>query len=69
MTLLPGDPICRSTSLGVGSMKDPIGKVAIDGIGALITHSGSNRENFLGDQGVLELQQAVSSENSSIRLR
>ena len=37
MTLLPGDLICCGTSLGVGSMKDPINKVtvAIDGIGEL----------------------------------
>ena len=37
MTLLPGDIICCGTSLGVGSMKDPINKVtvAIDGIGEL----------------------------------
>jgi 2-keto-4-pentenoate hydratase/2-oxohepta-3-ene-1,7-dioic acid hydratase in catechol pathway len=34
MTLLPGDLICCGTSLGVGSMKDPINKVtvAIDGM-------------------------------------
>jgi 2-keto-4-pentenoate hydratase/2-oxohepta-3-ene-1,7-dioic acid hydratase in catechol pathway len=38
MTLLPGDLICCGTSLGVGSMKDPINTVtvAIDGIGELI---------------------------------
>ena len=37
MTLLPGDLICCGTSLGVGSMKDPVNKVtvAIDGIGEL----------------------------------
>jgi 2-keto-4-pentenoate hydratase/2-oxohepta-3-ene-1,7-dioic acid hydratase in catechol pathway len=37
MTLLPGDLICCGTSLGVGSMKDPINKVtvAIEGIGEL----------------------------------
>jgi 2-keto-4-pentenoate hydratase/2-oxohepta-3-ene-1,7-dioic acid hydratase in catechol pathway len=37
MTLLPGDLICCGTSLGVGSMKDPVNKVtvAIDGIGKL----------------------------------
>jgi 2-keto-4-pentenoate hydratase/2-oxohepta-3-ene-1,7-dioic acid hydratase in catechol pathway len=37
MTLLPGDLICCGTSLGVGSMKDPINEVtvAIDGIGEL----------------------------------
>jgi 2-keto-4-pentenoate hydratase/2-oxohepta-3-ene-1,7-dioic acid hydratase in catechol pathway len=37
MTLLPGDLICCGTSLGVGSMRDPINKVtvAIDGIGEL----------------------------------
>jgi 2-keto-4-pentenoate hydratase/2-oxohepta-3-ene-1,7-dioic acid hydratase in catechol pathway len=37
MTLLPGDLICCGTSLGVGSMRDPVNKVtiAIDGIGEL----------------------------------
>ena len=37
MTLLPGDLICCGTSLGVGSMKDPVNKVAvaIEGIGEL----------------------------------
>jgi 2-keto-4-pentenoate hydratase/2-oxohepta-3-ene-1,7-dioic acid hydratase in catechol pathway len=37
MTLLPGDLICCGTSLGVGSMKEPVNKVtvAIDGIGEL----------------------------------
>jgi 2-keto-4-pentenoate hydratase/2-oxohepta-3-ene-1,7-dioic acid hydratase in catechol pathway len=37
MTLLPGDLICCGTSLGVGSMRDPINRVtvAIDGIGEL----------------------------------
>jgi 2-keto-4-pentenoate hydratase/2-oxohepta-3-ene-1,7-dioic acid hydratase in catechol pathway len=37
MTLLPGDLICCGTSLGVGSMREPINKVtiAIDGIGEL----------------------------------
>jgi len=37
MTLLPGDLICCGTSLGVGSMKEPINTitVAIDGIGEL----------------------------------
>jgi 2-keto-4-pentenoate hydratase/2-oxohepta-3-ene-1,7-dioic acid hydratase in catechol pathway len=37
MTLLPGDLICCGTSLGVGSMREPINEVtvAIDGIGEL----------------------------------
>jgi 2-keto-4-pentenoate hydratase/2-oxohepta-3-ene-1,7-dioic acid hydratase in catechol pathway len=37
MTLLPGDLICCGTSLGVGSMKEPINTitVAIEGIGEL----------------------------------
>jgi 2-keto-4-pentenoate hydratase/2-oxohepta-3-ene-1,7-dioic acid hydratase in catechol pathway len=37
MTLLPGDLICCGTSLGVGSMKEPVNTitVAIDGIGEL----------------------------------
>jgi 2-keto-4-pentenoate hydratase/2-oxohepta-3-ene-1,7-dioic acid hydratase in catechol pathway len=39
MTLLPGDLICCGTSLGVGSIKDPVTSlvVAIDGIGELKT--------------------------------
>jgi 2-keto-4-pentenoate hydratase/2-oxohepta-3-ene-1,7-dioic acid hydratase in catechol pathway len=37
MTLLPGDLICCGTSLGVGSMKDPVNRVtvAIEDIGEL----------------------------------
>jgi 2-keto-4-pentenoate hydratase/2-oxohepta-3-ene-1,7-dioic acid hydratase in catechol pathway len=37
MTLLPGDVICCGTSLGVGTMKEPINtiEVEIDGIGRL----------------------------------
>ncbi|WP_066472664.1 fumarylacetoacetate hydrolase family protein [Bosea sp. WAO] len=37
MTLLPGDLICCGTSLGVGTMKDPVNRVevVIDGIGTL----------------------------------
>ncbi len=37
MTLLPGDLICCGTSLGVGTMKDPVNtvEVTIDGIGTL----------------------------------
>ncbi len=37
MTLLPGDVICCGTSIGVGTMKEPINDVAvhIDGIGTL----------------------------------
>jgi 2-keto-4-pentenoate hydratase/2-oxohepta-3-ene-1,7-dioic acid hydratase in catechol pathway len=37
MTLLPGDLICCGTSLGVGSMKEPVNTVSvtIDGIGTL----------------------------------
>jgi len=37
MTLLPGDLICCGTSIGAGTMKEPINKVtiAIDGIGEL----------------------------------
>lgn len=37
MTLLPGDLICCGTSLGVGSIKEPISSliVSIDGIGEL----------------------------------
>jgi 2-keto-4-pentenoate hydratase/2-oxohepta-3-ene-1,7-dioic acid hydratase in catechol pathway len=37
MTLLPGDLICCGTSLGVGSMKEPVNTVSvtIDGIGIL----------------------------------
>jgi 2-keto-4-pentenoate hydratase/2-oxohepta-3-ene-1,7-dioic acid hydratase in catechol pathway len=37
MTLLPGDLICCGTSLGVGSMREPVNKVtvSIDGIGEL----------------------------------
>lgn len=37
MTLLPGDLICCGTSLGVGSMKEPVNRVtvAIDGVGEL----------------------------------
>ncbi len=39
MTLLPGDVICCGTSLGAGTMKEPVNKVtiSIDGIGALNT--------------------------------
>ena len=39
MTLLPGDLICCGTSLGVGTMKEPVNTVvvAIDGIGELTT--------------------------------
>lgn len=39
MTLLPGDLICCGTSLGVGSIKDPVTtiSVTIDGIGTLST--------------------------------
>lgn len=38
MTLLPGDLICCGTSLGVGTMKEPVNavEVAIDGIGRLM---------------------------------
>ncbi|MCP4561697.1 MAG: fumarylacetoacetate hydrolase family protein [Bosea sp.] len=37
MTLLPGDLICCGTSLGVGTMKEPVNtiEVAIEGIGTL----------------------------------
>jgi 2-keto-4-pentenoate hydratase/2-oxohepta-3-ene-1,7-dioic acid hydratase in catechol pathway len=37
MTLLPGDLICCGTSVGVGTMKEPVNTitVAIDGIGEL----------------------------------
>ncbi len=37
MTLLPGDLICCGTSLGVGTIKEPVNQmeVAIDGIGSL----------------------------------
>ena len=37
MTLLPGDLICCGTSLGAGTMKDPVNRVtiAIEGIGEL----------------------------------
>jgi len=37
MTLLPGDLIACSTSVGIGVMKDPVNTVtvAIDGIGEL----------------------------------
>jgi 2-keto-4-pentenoate hydratase/2-oxohepta-3-ene-1,7-dioic acid hydratase in catechol pathway len=37
MTLLPGDLICCGTSLGVGSMREPVNQVtvSIDGIGEL----------------------------------
>lgn len=37
MTLLPGDVICCGTSIGVGTMKEPVNDVAIeiDGIGTL----------------------------------
>lgn len=37
MTLLPGDLICCGTSLGVGTMKEPVNQVevVIDGIGTL----------------------------------
>ena len=37
MTLLPGDLICCGTSLGVGTMKEPVNRVevVIDGIGTL----------------------------------
>ena len=37
MTLLPGDLICCGTSLGVGTMKEPVNRVevAIEGIGTL----------------------------------
>ena len=39
MTLLPGDLICCGTSLGVGSLKEPVSSllVAIEGIGELKT--------------------------------
>ena len=39
MTLLPGDLICCGTSLGVGSIKEPVSSlvVAIEGIGELKT--------------------------------
>lgn len=39
MTLLPGDLVCCGTSLGVGSIKEPVSSlvVAIDGIGELKT--------------------------------
>lgn len=38
MTLLPGDLICCGTSLGVGTMKEPVNtvEVAIEGIGTLV---------------------------------
>jgi 2-keto-4-pentenoate hydratase/2-oxohepta-3-ene-1,7-dioic acid hydratase in catechol pathway len=38
MTLLPGDLICCGTSLGAGTMKDPVNHVtvAIDGVGELV---------------------------------
>jgi 2-keto-4-pentenoate hydratase/2-oxohepta-3-ene-1,7-dioic acid hydratase in catechol pathway len=37
MTLLSGDLICCGTSLGVGSMREPVNQVtiSIDGIGEL----------------------------------
>jgi 2-keto-4-pentenoate hydratase/2-oxohepta-3-ene-1,7-dioic acid hydratase in catechol pathway len=37
MTLVPGDLICCGTSIGAGTMKEPVNKVtiAIDGIGEL----------------------------------
>jgi 2-keto-4-pentenoate hydratase/2-oxohepta-3-ene-1,7-dioic acid hydratase in catechol pathway len=37
MTLLPGDLICCGTSLGVGTMKEPVNRVevVIEGIGTL----------------------------------
>ncbi|WP_204334014.1 fumarylacetoacetate hydrolase family protein, partial [Klebsiella pneumoniae] len=37
MTLLPGDVICCGTSLGVGTMKEPVNEVSveIEGIGSL----------------------------------
>ncbi|HEY0218976.1 MAG TPA: fumarylacetoacetate hydrolase family protein, partial [Afipia sp.] len=37
MTLLPGDLICCGTSLGVGTIKEPVNQmeVAIEGIGSL----------------------------------